>query len=699
MNHDDNIDNIKFDTVVNPTEFETSKLIKKVSDYLTDKVDKNMLNNVIYHIKHKRENTTFNDDVYFDVIQVLTENDNLGIINIDYADLIYQIVKDDNDYSFFLRILPYIINDFAAFKKIYSLFENKNYLIPLFKKMEEIDEYQKENDLDNYNPNFGRGDYYIHNFKIDYRNYFLDDKTYFSFAISCLNKLLNKKSYENGLFKDEKIEEILSKEYDFIELEDNINSISNKIDDTKEVASTTTNNIDDIINKLDTEIDSAKDKLTETIKNNTSNVDDKINELLNKDDGLFNKQKDEVSDLVDTKLEKQKKQKVKEVLEEIKQYLRNNNLCDGSLEIDRIILEELSYLNYTKLKETEAINKYIIEYWAIYNNNAYYLNYYHYGDNNSYWIKILDKNISSKFEPYYYELLLRYNIDVLFSYIDNDMLDELIQMFKILYRKKELFDFDDEFIYGRINIKKIKKAIELFGVEKLIKDIPKKNIEILNEDQLEYYKKILDINPRFDLETPQLIYENEIFTLDEVAHLSIQEQDILKKLLHTQIRKKEEIENISSIHLKNNRRKNNDIIGPLYIDELDSSYKKIINKILETNRGSLYSYYIFELMYIYNNCYYADTSVEKINNIGNEISLQEEVRYYSTMKKYSLDELLEIEKKIGLTLFTKKTEEEQNEIIENIREENNISIELDGLGSGITIGNLKKYRRRIFNQR
>ena len=697
MNHDDNIDNIKFDTVILSTEFKNSILIKKVSDYLTNKVDKNMLNNIIYNIENKRENIAFNDDVYFDVIQVLTENDKLGIINIDYADLIYQIVKDDNDYSFFLRILPYIINDFAAFKKIYSLFENKNYLISLFEKMEEIDEYQKENDLDNYNPNFGRGDYYIHNLKIDYRNYFLDDKTYFSFAISCLNKLLNKKSYENGLFKDEKIEEILSKEYDFIELEDNINSISNKIDDTKEVARITTNNIDDIINKLDTEVDSAKDKLIETIKNNTSNVDDKINELLNKDDGLFNKQKDEVSDLVDTKLEKQKKQKVKEVLEEIKKYLRDNNLCNGSLEIDRIVLEKLINLDYTKLKTQETIDLYILEYWAIYNDNTNYLYYYNYNDKIYCWIKILDKNISSKFDSHVYETLIKYNKNVLFSYIDNDMLDQLIEMCKIGYRK--LFPHHDEFIYGRIDVNKMKKAIQLFGVEKLIKDIPKYNIERLNEDQLEYYKKVLDINPSFILEDPWLICENEMFTLDEIAHLSTRKQDILGKLLLVQSRKIEELENTSLIHIKHNRKNDKIHIRNLYIDELDSSYKKIINEIFKTNRGSLYIFYTFEHMYIYNNCYDANIAVQKMNNIINEISVFEEVDYFQTIKKYRLDELVEIEKKIGLTLFTKKTEEEQNEIIENIKSENNRSIELDGPGSELTIGSLKKYRRRIFNHR
>ena len=104
-------------------------------------------------------------------------------------------------------------------------------------------------------------------------------------------------------------------------------------------------------------------------------------------------------------------------------------------------------------------------------------------------------------------------------------------------------------------------------------------------------------------------------------------------------------------------------------------------------------------MYIYNNCYDANIAVQKMNNIINEISVFEEVDYFQTIKKYRLDELVEIEKKIGLTLFTKKTEEEQNEIIENIKSENNRSIELDGPGSELTIGSLKKYRRRIFNHR
>lgn len=102
-------------------------------------------------------------------------------------------------------------------------------------------------------------------------------------------------------------------------------------------------------------------------------------------------------------------------------------------------------------------------------------------------------------------------------------------------------------------------------------------------------------------------------------------------------------------------------------------------------------------MYIYNNCYDANIAVQKMNNIINEISVFEEVDYFRTIKKYRLDELVEIEKKIGLTLFTKKTEEEQNEIIENIKSENNRSIELDGQDSELTIGSLKKYRRKIFH--
>ena len=79
----------------------------------------------------------------------------------------------------------------------------------------------------------------------------------------------------------------------------------------------------------------------------------------------------------------------------------------------------------------------------------------------------------------------------------------------------------------------IKKMIEVFGIDVVANSEEKfvTDISALYDEQYEYYKKLIDINPNFTFEFRELIYENKIYTLEEFAYLDINIQRILYGLL------------------------------------------------------------------------------------------------------------------------------------------------------------------------
>lgn len=517
--------------------YKIHEYLKKCNDYK----DKNDMMNFLSN-KHKNI-TIFNDELLFDILTIIIDN-NLYFEDsyLDAIALYDDIVYDENDNKqieifkrFFIQYETNInvFSSYSQFSTIYSLFENKELLLSILKKL------QTKGDIDSDILE------YIYNYMIMARRFYIDETAYFS-SISCIidKILINKHSsivikqiIEEELEKDKKLAGLY--EIDIKEINENENKLK-EVNEKQVYLKEQLENIKNLVNQFlsnsDSKIEEVKkmfDEYNNELNLQNQRFDDHINENIVKDTS-FQTYNSFLSNPYNPNLYSV----ITEELEKIRTELKLPNYNEKT---DNIMINYLKNIFSSTLDNPKSIikrnHKYFVNYYiALYNET---LNVFMILKDQTDIEKlpnfVFDKDVVNSFEIKVYIDLVLNNFNILSYFYHLGKIYMLSQMMDINKNFISLFS-NSKFLEDRVF--SIDKVVEIFGIEEVANynEIFIKNIEEILvpgfDDFLNSYKKIYDINKNFIIYQDACLRIENLLKIEEIAYLDEKAQKMISKLCY-----------------------------------------------------------------------------------------------------------------------------------------------------------------------
>lgn len=542
--------------------FKNNTKIDQIKDYLKKSNDYSHKTDIIKFLK-KNKDLPFNEDVLYDVLKIIIDNDLQFDISIAEAQKLYNIIvyQEDNleQYKMFLSIFPIHqkCDNYASFRGIsnfeilYNMFENKKLLESIYREITNM----------SYT-------YYVYNYIIEVREYFVDEIAFYASIMKFIRIVKSEKRFDYQIepFKNEQIEnakkmaglyeinekelEELPKKIEYLKKEQKL--LDEKILKTNQLIEQFLATIDKDMEKYDKEKqeelkqlikDYVEEHLDELKKTNNeisdnSKIDTLIEQLMlynNKSNNSASTNRTNLTNNVD----KRNEIYINHILMNIKEDINSSALKkigNGNIEIDEKIIDELKEIidsrNALDLSE-KMYEYYKLYYYALYNNTEdIFYDLHNLMSLEEIKYKYLESDIVSKFDKdlYIYLFPLR-------SYLIDKFYDSIDLLIEILNINKDYF--------YKLTVEEILKITKIFDIETLAQcdSIFGSNISYIYssydsqeiEKAFKTYKNIYDINPKFKffldfLYKDDIIYQ--IFTLEEIANLNEIQQQRLYDLIY-----------------------------------------------------------------------------------------------------------------------------------------------------------------------
>lgn len=497
--------------------------------------EKKILNDI------KKNDIPLEEDLYLDIANIMIDNG----FHYDSTISVSKELQEGgilNREEFLTLLITYCKNSsyvtIENLREIYNVFENKNLVNVIFSELPH-----------NYKTNI-----YINNYIVKARKYYVDETAFLSSIISFIKEVKEKE-----LSSDEILKNILNsyieddkKQAGIYKIPENeIKNISKKVDLLEE----RTNNIDvssdEIKEKLNIEINKIlKDKLTE--------IDDKLNNADKISEKLLKEIKGEVTSLQAMLSDNKSLNEIKEKLyniektsdKEIEKQQKLEKIQEKTitkLKEDILKRTDLTYIENAEIenKVRTKINKYIKknEEYGIYKGQykilyAYYIALLY--NNEDIYIKAKDEykltivpkreltrmfthDLKNIFGKEIYLDLIETRSGMLDEYLEDDTIPLLSDLLKINPKYTEHY-----------NHNMVPKLIEIFGIDRVAKEEENFCLFINNlyENQFEYYKEILDINPNFEFNYAfiRVLYKNNLYSTSDIALMDKDKLIILSEL-------------------------------------------------------------------------------------------------------------------------------------------------------------------------
>lgn len=530
----------------------------------------------IEQLQDNREYINLDDDVLLDVVNIIIKNNLIFTDSINNAEELYKKIvlnkNDEKEYNYFLKVFESYNNtdyDEIEINKLTNLFSNENnlmYVLDLFKEIYEIEKFH---------------DYYgftkdIYNYIITSRRYYVDEQAFLSSLTSLFNKI--KERWDKNI--DDEIDNIIYSHinedkkvagiYDIPENELKLlpNRITKLKDEITEIEkrqlsiNNTLNKIEESFNNKVEFLDNKTKTILEEIKMYASDLE---NTILNiKQDTLLNNN-NESNNKLDLVLEKLQIYSNEEI------EFDNFNMLDINNELKKLV-----NLNYEKIKEKYHNNEIVISYenqikekiediiilekcnkLSDLQIDKLYLYFVAYHNGNLDIFKALTDDMEKNIDKYYpylfeYDFTNKFeNKENLIQFIKVSDIHKIVRLYNWytindgkLDQIIRLFEINSNFPFNEFTDSKLCNAINIFGLDQIAHagTTMTNNLIHLNEEQYDTYKKLLEINPDFEIFDSALIYENEIFSLDELGKLSLEQQKKLYVLMYGPINYPKNIE-------------------------------------------------------------------------------------------------------------------------------------------------------------
>lgn len=608
--------------------FNNDKL-DKIYDFLKKNKDYSY-NSLMIKLLKNNKFSSFDDDFLEDTLTYIIDNDLEPTSSINEAEKLYNIIvfdkNDKEQYSLYLKLLPLyhennnIIN-IKDFQVLYYLFQDKKLVLGLYSV---ISEYKNFDLLKKW-----------YNYIIEARRFYIDEQAFYSSIINTL-KTLPKTDIDYYIDKRLKEDREMSGIYNVDE--DKIKNLQNDIECLKEESIEIEKKLKDADILTKSFIDSIDEKIRYTdnkskiilneLRDYAFGIEEGIRRLKSDSSILSNNDITKSETKLDILIEELQKYNNSKNITQIVEEKENDNLDEifsfdipakqelslikrvidkehlqitkDTKKIDDEIIFEISKLlkvnNKTSLSDEDRCI-YVFYYWALYNDN---LDFYHYMSSNVNFYRegykllvFLNKEVTNKFSKDVYISLFLNKRNMLYDFIIYKKIDLLIELLKINPSFEITFSID-----------KLDEVVDMFGINEIAKcnDILFHNLGLLETSQFSYYKKIYNINPNFKIYRSNIIYENEIYTCEEMANLNLEQQKIIWILINNDIFDRNYINNSNLIQYKDNIRNitniiyNSDNKDDIYISDeiikLDYEFfsKKYINLDRESQRSIIRSF-------------------------------------------------------------------------------------------------------------
>lgn len=479
----------------------------------------------------------FEENVLFDMVKIVIDN-NYPIDEIDKAASFYNIAynNDYNSYNMFLKLFEKQLSDDATldgYKLIYGLFNDKNNIIFFIDELEDLkSDYLKT---------------FLYQYIVQARRYYLDEKAFLSSVSSLIDVVNNIPSNLRYFEIDEKVNKILNKRLEEDKLMAGLYPINEeKIKEQQEKLNEITKNYELLKEQYNDMSKKIEDNLYEpTVKENDSK------KSTVKEDIDLNKKAAEILNSILTNLN----------IEKVK--LTDNNKIEST---NKFILNEIK----AELKEKGIDDNRIIilthMYYAVYNDN--YDLFKELINRDISWenfgpLTLLDQTYSEYFDKDTYMSFLKSDskLHMLIHFINDKEVNLL----------KQIIDINKDFEFPNIpsyhNSDSLKELINMFGINR-VASCDKYFLNVLKSlysDSKKYYlKKVYDINPNFIPYCDDILVDNYLYKIDEVAYFDEKKQRIANEFIYKFEKDKYSCYNKSSL-IKKARH----MIGYIYNEEKD----------------------------------------------------------------------------------------------------------------------------------
>ena len=260
--------------------------IDQIKSYLKKSNDYRYKDQMINFLKQNK-NLPFNEDVLYDVLKIIIDNNLDFYTSINDAQKLYDtIVCDENNleqYKMFLRIFPMhqqcdnntTFKDANNFEIIYNMFENKKLLESIYKEIKDMN-----------------NTYYVYDYIIEARQYFVDEIAFYSSIMKFIISIKNNNIYlasEKEKFKEKQIENAKKmaglyeiNEQELEELPQKLFFITSEQNKIKIKLQEISKIVDNFLSKLDKDIENhrtEKKQDLQQIKNYVLEIENYTNEI------------------------------------------------------------------------------------------------------------------------------------------------------------------------------------------------------------------------------------------------------------------------------------------------------------------------------------------------------------------------------------------------------------------------------------